>query len=81
VKRTSDETPRYVVFSSLLQLPPSQDHILSHPALKHLQFIFIPSCERPRFTLIKTNKISVLYVLTFKFLEMRRKDKRLCNEW
>jgi hypothetical protein len=52
-----------------------------HPILKQSQSLFLPQCQRPSFTPIKTSKIMVLYILTFKFLDSKLEDKRFCTEW
>jgi hypothetical protein len=45
-----------------------------HPILRHCQPKFLPECERPSFTPIKTTgKIMVLYTLNFKFTQECRK--------
>jgi len=42
--------------------------------------MFLPQCQWPSFTPIQ-NKIMVLYILIFKFLDSKLEDKRFCTEW
>jgi len=54
-------------------VPHRPKYLPQHPILKHCQSMFLPNCERPRFTSIKENRrnyISVyinILVLTHKF--------------
>ena len=55
--------PRHLV-------PPRSKYSPQHHILKHPQLPFVPQCQRPSFTPIKTTgKIIVLYILIFKFLD------------
>ena len=67
--------PRYLV-------PPRSKYSPQHPVLKHPHLTFLPQCQRPSFTPIQTTgKITVLYILIFKFLDSNLEDKRFCTEW
>jgi len=49
--------------------------------LKPPQSTILPHCQRPSFTPIqKTDKIIVLYILIFKFLDIKLEYKRFCTE-
>ena len=53
-----------------------------HPILKYPQPMFLPRSKRPNFAPIKTTgKITVLYILIFKFLDSNLEDKRFCTDW
>ena len=55
--------PRYLV-------PLRSKYSPQHHISKQLQLPFLPQCQRPSFTPIKTTcKIIVLYILIFKFLD------------
>jgi hypothetical protein len=54
-----------------------------HPILKHTQPTFLPQCQQSSFTPVQNNrkKCTILYILIFKFLDSRLKDKTFCAEW
>jgi hypothetical protein len=52
-----------------------------HPVLEHPQPMFLPQCEWPSFTTVKSNrKIIVLYILIFIFWDSELEHKKFCTE-
>jgi hypothetical protein len=61
-------------------IPLRSKYYSQHPVLRHLQSVFFPSYDRPSFTPTQTNKMIVLYILIFTFLdENEANDSALCG--
>jgi hypothetical protein len=62
-------------------LPFRSKYLPQHSVLKNPQSMFLPQSERPSFTPIQHNWQNFLYILVFRFFDMRREDKRFWTEW
>jgi hypothetical protein len=73
----------------IMQSSPASCHFLplrsrdspEHPVLKHPPSVFLPERERDQVTHQNNiaGKITVTYILVFKFLDDRRKEKNILN--
>ena len=62
-------------------VPLRPKYLPQHPTLKHSKPMLLPQCGRPSFKPVKkTSKITVLYILSFVFLERNVQDKIFCTE-
>jgi hypothetical protein len=67
-----------------VRFPPASCHFVQHrckwspehPVVRHPQPVFFPQCDRQCFTpMQKVDKIILLYILLFTFLDEKREDK------
>jgi hypothetical protein len=82
VRNTDHSAPHYVIFSiprHLVPLSPKyspQHSIFKHLSLRSALYVF-DQVSHPYRT---TGKITVLYIISFKFLFSKLEDKRFCAE-
>jgi hypothetical protein len=50
-------------------------YLPEHPSLEHPQVMFLPRYDRPSFTPIQKQTVTVLHILIYMFLDSKLEDK------
>ena len=71
-----------IFLHSFVNSSPLGPNILLNTLFTNTLSLLLPQCEWPSFTPIqKTDKIIVLYNLSFTFLDRKLEDKKFCTKW